>query len=317
MWRPSGVDRATGLFIGLIVLSLTLVTVDLRASGTGIGSTMRDGFQTVFTPVQSFMGTATGPVVDFFESTSDLLSLRAENRRLRDEVAVLELQLRDTESLASRVGELEDILGVQPPADLETITARVLAVGVSEFDFLRVIDRGTAHGVFVDMPVVDEGGLIGRVIAVTSNSARVRLITDPTVRVAVRIERTGETGVVTGRGAGPLTLELFNTEAALVEGDLLVTADGRFPAGISVARVSRAARAEVGFTLRTEAAAAAALTRIDLVKVLVFTRDEAGTTDLEPADEAPVELPAVPAPPSEGGPEQVEGNQGTLAPGTP
>ena len=74
-----------------------------------IGSTMRDGFQTVFTPVQSFMGTATGPVVDFFESTSDLLSLRAENRRLRDEVAVLELQLRDTESLASRVGELEDI----------------------------------------------------------------------------------------------------------------------------------------------------------------------------------------------------------------
>ena len=92
---------------------------------------------------------------------------------------------------------------------------------------------------------------------------------------------------------------------------------GVSPAGISVARVSRAARAEVGFTLRTEAAAAAALTRIDLVKVLVFTRDEAGTTDLEPADEAPVELPAVPAPPSEGGPEQVEGNQGTLAPGNP
>ena len=43
MWRPSGIDRSTAAFIGLVVLSLVLVTVDLRASGEGLGGTLRDG----------------------------------------------------------------------------------------------------------------------------------------------------------------------------------------------------------------------------------------------------------------------------------
>jgi len=139
----------------------------------------------------------------------------------------------------------------------------------------------------IDMPVVDEGGLIGRVVAVTDTVARVRLITDTTVHIAVRIERTGETGVLTGRGSGPMVLELFNTDAAVVEGDLLVTADGRFPAGIVVARVLESARSEVGFSLRTTAAPVAGLTSIDFVKVLVFTRDEATVGELEDQDRLP------------------------------
>jgi rod shape-determining protein MreC len=112
-------------------------------------------------------------------------------------------------------------------------------------------------------------------------TARIRLITDPTMRVAVRVDRTGETGVLTGRGGGLLALEMLNTDTALVEGDLLVTADGRFPAGIPVARVAEGAEAEVGFSLRTTAAPAAELTRVDFVKVLVFTSDQVGSADLE------------------------------------
>jgi cell shape-determining protein MreC len=74
---------------------------------------------------------------------------------------------------------------------------------------------------------------------------------------------------------------MLNTDTALVEGDLLVTADGRFPAGIAVARVAEAAEAEVGFSLRTTATPTAELTRVDFVKVLVFTSDQGGSADPE------------------------------------
>jgi rod shape-determining protein MreC len=153
------------------------------------------------------------------------------------------------------------------------------------------------------MPVVDEGGLIGRVVAVSGSVARIRLITDPTMRIAVRVERTGETGILTGRGGGPMSLELLSTDASVVEGDLLVSADGRFPAGIPVARVTRAARSEVGFALRTTAEPVAGVTRIDFVKVLIFTRDEAGVDDLEDPDRLPPQVPADPGDPNEGGPD--------------
>lgn len=291
MWRPGNIDRPTGVFVGLLVLSLALVTVDLRASGAGLGTTLRDGTQAIFAPVERVVASATQPVADFFESLSNIFSLSSENRALRDKVADLNRELQETESLRVRVAELEALLGVEPPDDLDWIVAQVLAVGVSEFDQVRVIDRGSADGVGIDMPVVDEGGLIGRVVAVTDTVARVRLITDPTMHIAVRIQRTGETGVLTGRGSGPMVLELFNTDAAVVEGDLLVTADGRFPAGIPVARVLEAARAEVGFSLRTSAQPVAGLTRIDFVKVLVFTRDEATVGDLEDQGRLPTTPP--------------------------
>jgi len=300
MWRPGNLDRTTGIFIGLIVFCLAMVTIDLRASGDGLGATLRDGTQAAFAPVQRAVATATRPMADFFENISDMFSLRQENLQLRQRVAELERELQETESLQVRVSELEALLGIQPPQDLDTIAAQVLAVGVSEFDHVRVIDKGSDDGVGVDMPVVDEAGLVGRVVAVTGSVARVRLITDPTMRIAVRVERTGETGVLTGRGSGAMRLELFGTNTAVVEGDLLVTADGRFPAGIAVARVTRAARSEVQFSLVTEAEPVAGVTRVDFVKVLVFTRDEAGVDDLDDLERLPTQVPLDPGGPAEG-----------------
>jgi rod shape-determining protein MreC len=291
MWRPSWLpfgDRTVSLFLGLIMLSMVMITVDLRASGAGFGGALRDGAQSVFTPVQGVFRSVTSPVVGFFEGISDLVGLRFENESLREEVADLERRLAETESLQVQVRELEQILAIEPPDALESVTARVLARGVSEFDHIRLIDKGRSDGITVDMPVVDEGGLVGRVVSVTGSEARIRLISDPTMRVAVRVQPTGETGVLTGRGMGPMVLEMFNTGATLEVGDLLVTADGRFPAGLSVAVVAEAASAEVGFSLRTAALPTAELSRVDFVKVLVFTRDDTTSDDLE---DLPVEVP--------------------------
>lgn len=294
MWRPSwrpSVDRTVSLFLGLIVLSLILITVDLRASGAGVGGSARDAVQVVFTPVQKVFDAVTSPIVGFFEGISDLVGLRSENERLRQEVAALDRELAETESLQAKVRELEAALGIEPPDELESVTATVLARGVSEFDHIRLIDKGRSDGITVDMPVVDEGGLLGRVVSVTNSEARIRLISDPTMRVAVRVERTGETGVLTGRGSGVMVLEMFNTDAVLQAGDLLVTADGRFPAGIQVARVVEDAEAEVGFSLRTTAETTAELSRIDFVRVLVFTRDDTTSDDLSDLEDVPVEVP--------------------------
>ena len=93
-----------------------------------------------------------------------------------------------------------------------------------------------------------------------------------------------------------MVLEMFNTDAAVVEGDTLITADGRFPAGIPAARVLEPARSEVGFSLRTTAEPIADLTRIDYVRVLVFTRDQAGIQDLEDLERPPIIIPSDEAP---------------------
>ena len=51
------------------------------------------------------------------------------------------------------------------------------------------------------------------------------------------------------------------------------------------------AAAEVGFSLRTTASATAALSRIDFVRVLVFTRDDTSSDDLADLEQEPVVVP--------------------------
>jgi rod shape-determining protein MreC len=265
-------ERSTILFIGLIVFSFILTTVDVRASGAGIAGSLRDGAQAVASPVQRVASAITRPVVGFFDGLTNLTQLRSENDRLQEELTALQQQVDETEQLRARLRELEDIAGLEAPEGLDDVTARVFAVGPSDFDLIRRIDRGTEDGVVEGMAVIDESGLIGRIVQpVNARNATVRLIQDPLSRVGVIALATGEVGWVTGQGDGPLLLEMSRASEELQAGDLLVTGGGRYPPNLPVGVVVEDARAEVGFTLRTTVEPRVDFARVDFVKVLLTT----------------------------------------------
>lgn len=87
--------------------------------------------------------------------------------------------------------------------------------------------------------------------------------------MGVRVQSTNETGIVSGRGDGPLRLEMFRANEAVYVGDLVVTDGSRFPPGLVVGTVAETADAEVGFVLRSSVEPAANLSEVDYVKVIV------------------------------------------------
>ena len=286
MLRSTRSDRSTTLFIGLVVLSFVLTTYDVQTSGAGgIVTALRDGAEAVFTPVQKAAGAVTRPIVGIFDGLADLAGLRSENEALAAEVARLEQELAQVESLRARLEALETAANIPIPDGVDAITARVFSIGPSGFDNVRSIDRGSADGLGVGMPVVDHLGLVGRIDAVFENSSRVRLITDPAVRVGVRVVRTGEVGWVSGRGSGPLLLEMFEAAEAVAAGDQLVTADGRFPPDLLVGVVAEGARAEAGFALRSTVDPVIDVAGLDYVRVLIETRQaEQGEVESVPVE---------------------------------
>lgn len=262
-------DRSTSLFIGLLIVSFLVATIDVRSQGAGIGDTLREGTQTLFGPLQDAVSIVTKPVVGFVDGISNIAGLREENDRLLDRVTELEAQVQDVVGLQNRLEELERINGLDPPGDLLAVTATIFSVGLTGFDHIRWIDRGSDDGVVPGHTVVDEDGLVGRVDFVTDTRARVRLISDPRNGVGVRNLVTNETGVVEGQGSGLLRLRMFNAQEPVEEGHLIVTEGGRFAPGIVVGSVAESATAEAGFSLITDVNAAVDFTRIDFVKVIV------------------------------------------------
>jgi len=264
-------DRATYLLIGLLVVSFALTTLDVRGSQSGLGEALRDGAQTVFSPLQKAATAVTRPVVGFIDGISNLAGLREENDRLRQQIADLESAAQESGTLRAQVESLQAAADLDVPGELTAITARIFADGASDFDRIRFVDKGSDDGVAKGQAVIDAntGGLVGRVDLVSERSARVRLITDIRSGVGVRNVNTNETGWVEGRGADPLQLEMFSVVAPVSIGDLLVTDGSRFPPEIGVGTVLEPAESEAGFGLFSTVEPIIDLGRLDYVKIIV------------------------------------------------
>jgi rod shape-determining protein MreC len=156
------------------------------------------------------------------------------------------------QELARRIETLEQLLGLQTITP-HTIAARVIGSGVSNFEWDITIDRGSADGIQVDMPVVtgasDGPRLVGRVIRVTPISSVVQLMIDPDFAVAGRLSTSQEAGLVMGRGEEDLRMghlragiEVSETEpeSVFTVGYEVNDQPGLYPAGILIGTVSRA-----------------------------------------------------------------------------
>ncbi len=261
-------DRSTSLLIALLVVAFLLATFDVRSAGGGIGTTMREGAQTLFSPLQEAAAAVTRPVVGFIDALSDIASLRDENDRLRQENEDLQAQVSQFASVQAELDHLREVNDLVAPADLPTVTARIVSSGASTLDLVRFIDKGSNDGISLGDAVINEKGLVGRVDEVFRSSARVRLIFDPNVAISVQDEVTSQTGLLSGDN-DTLILRIFNAEEPVREGNVIVTAGSRFPAGIVVGMVKETAADDAGFGLDTEVIAAINPTRLDYVKVIV------------------------------------------------
>ena len=287
-------DRSTTLAIVLIIVAFLLATFDVRSEGAGVGTTMRDGAQTLFAPLQDVASAVTRPVVGFIDALSDIASLRDENDALRLENEELKARIDQFDSVEAELQQLMEINDLEAPEDLPTVVARIASAGSSSFDHVRYINKGSSDGISIGDAVVDERGLVGRIDLVLDDRARVRLIMDPNVEVAVLDRSTSQAGIVRGDNENDLVLLLFAADEPAREGSVIVTAGSRFPPGITVGIITETAVDDAGFGLVTRVEPAVSFSRLDFVKVIVgYSPLDAPSVEeaveAESADDEPVE----------------------------
>lgn len=134
------------------------------------------------------------------------------HRQLQERIARLEAQLRKKDNhLANREAQLQEAQRkIDELARLRTVPewdrmgfqlAGIISV-VEQGQSELMIDRGQEDGLAVGQYVVGDLSMIGVVSDVLAQTARVKLITDPTLRIPVRIEEMNAQGLMMGRGAG-------------------------------------------------------------------------------------------------------------------
>ena len=169
--------------------------------------------------------------------------LREENARLRRELdAARSSSLRYEDALRER----EELLSLRNYSELTGISAldgRIIDGPINNFDETIEIDRGAKQGVRIGNPVVTGAGLLGVVVGVGPDRARVSPVSNASSAVGARLSRSGDTGTARGVSIGrALDLDLIDLETKVAIGEVVVTSGlegSKFPPGIPVGRVAR------------------------------------------------------------------------------
>ncbi len=245
-WRGDldGNRPSRALLVALVLACLTLITLDSRDSSPI--DPARRAVGEVFGPAEVATAAAVRPftaVPHWFRSRDsmqqDLLDLQAENSQLKSDIATQDYD-------RNRLEEYDGLTTAAHSLGYSLVPARVVGLGPSQsFSRTVTIDAGSDAGVHPDLTVINNDGLVGRVLRVTRTTATVLLIVDSDSVVGGRVGRSMEVGFLHGRGVlgsdGRLDLELVDDTAVPAKHDTVVTwgseAGGPYVSGVPVGRV--------------------------------------------------------------------------------
>ncbi|HKQ65270.1 MAG TPA: rod shape-determining protein MreC [Methylomirabilota bacterium] len=220
----------------LVAACLLLLTLQMR----GYGSAARDAFAVVTAPIQTGLAKASRATFGLWATYLDWKNVRAENRRLREEVQELRVQgLRVTET-SDENRRLRRLLALQEHLPLTTLSGEVIAREWGGWIRSLTVNRGRGDNVPRLTAVISPSGLIGRVVDVRPGVSIVQVLTDPTSTVGAHVLRTRTPGIVEGDPRGTLRFKFMARDGASIQtGDVLVTAGqgGLFPRGIPIGTV--------------------------------------------------------------------------------
>jgi rod shape-determining protein MreC len=232
------VDRFA--FGTLLVASIALLIIgraDLRlleAVNTGVSDVLTPALEVVLQPVNASRRLA--------ETVGELVALRAENVRLREQNELLLEWQSVARQLALENAALRQVLSAEVEDEHPTaVTARVVADAGGPFVQTVIVNAGADQGVAKGMAAVNERGLVGRVIEVGRRSARILLLTDFNSRVPVMVEPSRDQAILAGDNSREPGLVFLPLNPRLSVGDRVVTSGrgGVLPPGLAVGVVSQ------------------------------------------------------------------------------
>lgn len=187
-------------------------------------------------------GLLAGPVAALRDGADDawqLLSLRADNARLREENDRLRQWQAIALALDTENTALKANLHWMPEPTPSFVTARVVADAGGVYARAVLLAAPPGHGITKGQIALDERGLVGRVTEVGTRSVRVLLITDLNSRIPVILESSRGRAILAGTNGAWPRLQSWTDDAAPVEGERVVTSTeaGAFPAGLPVGTV--------------------------------------------------------------------------------
>ena len=235
--KKSGI---AGIVITIILLIILVFVSNLKLNKF---SYIGNAFSSIVMPIQSGITYIKNKLLgnDNYFATMD--SLKQENEELKEKNTNLEEALRQLEIIQSENTTLKEYLNLtEQYKAYKTVPAYIINKEISNYSSIFIINAGSNSGIEENMTVIAAEGLVGHVISVTKNTAKVQTLTDTSNIVSSTLENSKDNVICRGiLNNNELKATYVSTDTVLTEGEKLHTSGmgGIYPKGIYIGNIKK------------------------------------------------------------------------------
>jgi len=224
-------------------------------------------------PLFKSVGKVSSYAEDMVKEYVLLRELRSENDSLKEQLASLEQRLIDYQEAYLENQRLRRLLDFRSTIQAETIPAQVVLHDLTGWFQTLMVDKGFRDQIAPDMAVVNDEGVVGRILDVSDRYARVLLVTDPGSSIDAIIQRNRVRGIVSGKDANTCILKYVRGNLDVQVGDLITTSgkDGVFPKGLRLGTVTGVSKDPLDLFQKIEVKPLVRLSALE--ELLIIKRD--------------------------------------------
>lgn len=264
--------------LAIAAITLLIFILFSERSQSGFATSLRTMVMDGLVPVLDILSKPVDAVDHAADGVTSMLDLQAENTRLKTENERLLQWQSAALRFESENQALRTLLNYHPAKTKSYVTAKVIGNAGNSLAHRIRIDAGSAQGIRKYQAVMNEQGLVGRVIVVGKSSAEILLITDMNSRIPVMTDPSGLQAILSGDRSDLPYLALASARHEPVLGEMVVTsADGDiFPAGLPIGKVF--SNEDGHWNVRPLVDASA----LRYVRVMAFDMPAAASSDTQP-----------------------------------
>lgn len=222
-----------GALIGAVLLAISIFQ---PSAFSGVRGTAINAVE----PAAEVTTTSRTGFASLYDNVSGYLRAGSQNAALNEELEIARIKLEEAKAVEQENLRLKALLGIKQEEVEPIVVSRLVGSTSASTRRFAYLGAGSSDGVAVGMPVRGPHGVVGRILEVSSNSARVMLLTDSESVLPVRRADDEVVAFAEGRGDGLLNIRLINLGINPLEpGDVFVTsgAGGYYRPGVAVAIV--------------------------------------------------------------------------------
>lgn len=244
------------VLIILLIIAILLATFSYLVSDNRKLTPIEEIVKDTVTTIQKVVYYPFRYIDDKIDMYKDLKNVYKENKKLKENIKKYNLIKEENKNLKRELEYLKNILELEPTlSEYDYLHASVINRNVGYWYNTITINKGSYHGVEKDMVVINNKGLIGKVIKTTNFTSEIKLITtnDATTKISVGIDHNDNIvhGLLNGYDyKNNLLIVEGITNNEFEKGDSVITTGlgGIFPAGILVGYVEETINDEYGLT---------------------------------------------------------------------